>query len=302
MIHEPTVLVLGAGASMDFQYPSGFGLKRRVLDVLGPQQPIRALVQACGFDQLSIQNFRTALAHSGALSVDTFLEHQSQYLALGKAAIAAALIPLENADNLFPPSSSPTWLELLLQRLHGPLDSWNNNQLSVVTFNYDRVIEQFFSQALMSRYRISLQKAAALLQETVSIVHVHGSLGALPHFNTLLSRPYSPQLSTPIIQEAASGIMIVHEGTSGSPEFEKAKELIRKSVHVVFIGFGYNPTNLERLDIRRLGQNLRLMGTSVGMTPIECVVAKEAVGVPINIDTDGFSPVEFLRNYRILGL
>ena len=38
--------------------------------------------------------------------------------------------------------------------------------------------------------------------------------------------------------------MIVHEGTSGSPEFEKAKELIRKAVRVVFIGFGYNPTNI----------------------------------------------------------
>ena len=145
---------------MDFQYPSGFGLKRRVLDALGPQHPIRALVQACEFDQLSIQNFRTALAHSGALSVGTFLEHQSQYLPLGKAAIAAALIPLENPENLFPVQSSPTWLELMLQRLHGPLQDWNSNQLSIVTFNYDRVIEQFFSQALMSRYGISLQKAA----------------------------------------------------------------------------------------------------------------------------------------------
>ena len=300
MIQERTALVLGAGASIDFGYPSGWNLVLQVQQALRTA-PVANHLGAAGFDSLDRAAFADALRDSAAMSVDAFLEHRAGLVPLGKHAMAAVLVMKETPQTLFS-QSAPTWLHLLVDRLGASLDEWRGNQLSIITFNYDRVIEQFLSQAVANRLGLKLDKAAELVQSTIPIVHVHGSLGALPHFDGENARAYNPNVSSGIIRKAAEGIKIIHEGVPTSPEFQKAKELLVASSSVVFMGFGYNPTNLHRLGIPSLPSHIRVWGTSVGMTPMQREVASERSGRRISIDVNGDLPVDYMLNNRILGV
>jgi len=101
MIENKTVLVLGAGASVPFGFPTGQGLKDQVCaQTLQYPEKIQ-LLETLGFDKNKIARFRTALENSGRSSVDAFLEYREDFLDIGKTAISATLLPFEKTTGLF---------------------------------------------------------------------------------------------------------------------------------------------------------------------------------------------------------
>lgn len=96
MIEVPTTLVLGAGASMDFGFPSG---QRLLLDVVSalasPTSGLSQVLGQIGIEQSVTAEFREALILSRPPSVDVLLETREEFLKVGKASIAASLIPHE---------------------------------------------------------------------------------------------------------------------------------------------------------------------------------------------------------------
>jgi len=52
-------------------------------------------------------------------------------------------------------------------------------------------------------------------------------------------------------------------------EFMKAHQLIREAEQVIFLGFGYDRTNLERLDIDFSNSGVRFLGTGLNFTQLE---------------------------------
>lgn len=109
MIKINTVFILGAGASRPFEFPTGPELVERVIKSL-QESGIGRADKPSAFDHLhdlgievdEIRRFQRHLRLSGAMSVDVFLEHRREFLEIGKAAIAANLIPFEKSILLFP--------------------------------------------------------------------------------------------------------------------------------------------------------------------------------------------------------
>lgn len=142
MITKTTVLILGAGASIDYGFPLGRGLRDLVCRVPGTAGA--SAITDAGYDPEELNEFVDILRHSGYTSVDWFLEDRPEFISIGKAAIAAALIPFENPDRLFPPDAPANhWYELLLNTMDSPRGSFTENRLSIVTFNYDRSLEYY---------------------------------------------------------------------------------------------------------------------------------------------------------------
>jgi hypothetical protein len=82
-----------------------------------------------GFPSRDIERFNSALG-SGAPSVDLFLENRSEFESVGKAAIAATLMPHEH-ENALKPEDQPRWYETLFALMaDGPFE---DNLLCVVT-------------------------------------------------------------------------------------------------------------------------------------------------------------------------
>ena len=84
-----------------------------------------------------------------------------------------------------------------------------------------------------------------------------------------MGRPFSSENEPRALQIAAEGIKIVHEDISDGrdKDFERAKALMHEAEQVRFLGFGYNATNILRLEISKLPR--QAVGTAMGLTKHE---------------------------------
>lgn len=239
-IRQPTVFILGAGASVDFRFPLGVQLRNRVCEFC-VERP--NLLSDLGVPDDQVQHFRNELRYSGHRSVDVFIEHNPEFMNVGKACIAGALLPFENEDWLFPPgASSPNWYEYLANEMGAGTDRWFENKLSVVTFNYDRSFEHYFTRVIAQRRRLNLERAHEEFQACVRVVHVHGSLG---DYSRDLS--YGGPMNATALAAAAGRLLVVSEVADTLPTFDQASELLSSAKRILFFGFGFHPDNVRRL-------------------------------------------------------
>lgn len=177
MIQKRTVLILGAGASAPYGFPLGQGLLNDICNTLFNKEDMKKLFWEMGFDEEIRNEFIQALRFSGRTSVDAFLEHRKEFLDVGKAAIAAALIPFERHESLFPEDLK--WYQYLFMKLNTSFEEFDLNLISIITFNYDRLIEHYLFTALKNSYGQSDERCAEKLSN-IPIIHLYGRLGYLP--------------------------------------------------------------------------------------------------------------------------
>ncbi len=305
MIKRRTVLILGAGASAPFGFPSGRKLRDDIVAGLSKEiaQPFQ-LLTAAGFDAHHVVSFRDALRRSGQPSVDVFLEYRPEFIQVGKLAMAASLIPYEDDAKLW--GGDDNWYEHLWKHL-GPslMDDVAQSQLSVITFNYDRSLEHFIFSALRNAYNIDTDDAARYLREVIRIVHVHGTLGELPFADAGrgISRAYHPGDPSNLKDAAvaaAKTIKIVHEGARDDAEFVQARQLLTQAQMVCFLGFGYLKANVERLEIVNLSQNVSLYGTAYLLMDGERAAASGLINNRVNLGSPNLGALAFLRQTGLL--
>jgi len=298
MITEPTALILGAGASMPYGFPSGLDLMRKILNEIRPGQSTelsQKLTDIFGIEQDDIDYLYESLSRSGKLSVDAFLEHQRGFLKIGQLAITLTLVQYEIEDRLFAPKmAGKSWYEYLWNKLDAPFEDFDKNKLSIITFNYDRSLEQYLITAMKNLYDKSEKQCAERLSK-IPIIHVHGKLGNLV-WQGEISRPYKPRCYRKV-EDISNQIIVIPEKEGTSSEFEEAIKLMLAAQHVYFLGFGYHPKNLERLRVaERLGAVPR--GTSVELGDAERSEIKRIWKI---ITFDDYSTnLTFLKNYAFL--
>ena len=210
-----------------------------------------------------VVSFREAFQKSGVTSIDAFLEHRKEFLDIGKIAIAENLIPFENEENLFPPQND--WYGYLLDRLNARPDEFQYNKLTVITFNYDRSLEWYLFTALQNRFGLEPNKVIELLS-FIPIIHVHGNLGNLPWINQ--GRAFTTRVAWTDVKVAREKIKIIHENIEHDHEFYLAQEAFKSAEIIIFLGFGYNRTNLKRLGLKTF-KNVRIIGSAFGLTERE---------------------------------
>jgi hypothetical protein len=267
MITLPTVLVLGAGASADYGFPLGRGLLLQVCRSLGVRHKdvgLKKTLLDLGFARGEIGAFAAELRFSMQPSVDAFLENRPEYMDVGKAAIAGCLIPCENLRRLFHRSDEKlTWYEYLLNQMRASIDEFKSNQISFVTFNYDRSLEYFFYTALESTYGMGEERAVELLS-SIPIIHVYGQLG-LPHYLSENGRTYGSEVTQETIEKCVAEIKIIPELADETEEFRQAHKLISKAKRLCFLGFGYHRTNVLRLRVNEKFPGNMLLGSAYKM-------------------------------------
>ena len=126
MIEGPTVFILGAGASEPYGFPLGRKLVDQAIALLRRTDEFRVemLTKACHCATSDLLAFASALESAASPSVDVFLENREEYLKIGKAVIAALLIPCEIENDLFTREQSPErlkgrWYDYVLNRMTG---------------------------------------------------------------------------------------------------------------------------------------------------------------------------------------
>lgn len=124
-------------------------------------------------------------------------------------------------------------------QLNTSFEHFGKNALSIVTFNYDRVVEYFFFTSLKNSYGKDDRECAAVLDK-IPIVHLHGRLGYLPWQNVnAKSRPFQPIVDGRALHISVDNLKIIHEDISGEQDqdFKTARRLLSEAQHVYLMGF-----------------------------------------------------------------
>ena len=312
-----TVLVLGAGASLPVGFPLGRELALRASTI---DRGMAELLERAGAPSDQIQEFPNVLRKAAPSSIDALLEHRTEFIPIGKLLIALHLIPYEHPDTLFSSDHPRSWYNYLYGLIaSGPAkDLFKNDQLSVITFNYDRSLEAALLQKVQYTHNLSDADAREVVRR-IPIVHVHGSLGPLPG-EAEESRAYSNAVTPATLQMAAQSITVIHEGAPQEP-LEKAHRLLRLASDVVFLGHGFLPANMQRLGLEQNCTNRHvgyqsMMLQNVGVpdraqfhgTAIDRTVSERKLGIEplfervggIRLGRNDEDALEFLRNHNEL--
>ena len=311
MITTPTVLVLGAGASYPYGFPTAKELKELICDAFSSRTEKAS--ELLGGDESKYTakqffEFREAFLRS-PLSIDAFLQRRQEFLEIGKLAIAYCLIPFEDEANLYRRDRDlrrGNWYDYLAGKLDSPFEEFGDNKLSIITFNYDRSLEYYLLNSLIHSHGKKRDECANALAQ-IPIVHVYGQLGERP-YPQHGSQMYRPdQVVHPrYVETAAAGIRLYHEEAEAAST--NARELLSRAKRICFLGFSYNPFNVARLDIGgSLDLTTTVLGTTRGLIGMEIQDAKnrlsEALGGNISLSgTVSFEDnLAILREHMFLG-
>lgn len=306
MIRRETVLVLGAGASKPFRYPTGAELRTILCQEVG--QPGRHLTQVLlsgGWSVTDQQVFNMQFERSGFYSIDRFLAMRPEFMEVGQIAVAAAISACEDEANLYRTdqgsrgwkSGTSDWYAYLWSTLttgaRTAEEVVSQNKLAVITFNYDRSLERFLYNAFCASYGLDLAVAADLVRR-ITIHHVYGCLAAAgKEFDVLTTDVDFNELKA----RAAQIKIMPHERPE---EDEQCVSLLKAAQQVFFLGFGFDEMNCARLGIRKAhepGAVKSIYGTCLSMTDNEREIASDLIRGAREPKLHDIDCLQLLRNY-----
>ena len=289
MLKDGTVFILGAGASKEYGFPVGKEYRLTVIDALmnNSTDEYKALVAMdCQTTQMS--KCGTCFRSSGVDSIDRWLERQKNehFQHVGKAAIATVLCKRENESKFFMLEKPVEggWYQVLynaMLRDAMDLDRFADNPLCVITFNYDRSLEQFLYTRLANTFPDAEKAAVTRAVEGFTIIHMYGSLGRLPwqSGNRDTTSYDSSNLAPNKLTIAMQAITLVGE-TQGSDD---STSVLLDAKKLCFLGFGFDTTNLQRLFFHykenHEGEWPQIYGTTLGLTSQRLSEIQWVIGV-----------------------
>jgi hypothetical protein len=293
VIETKTVFVLGAGASEPYGLPLGSALYERVIRDFSTNSQIRSeFSNTTPFNQRHVDDFIKALKFSGLTSVDAFLEKREEFVDIGKAIMAIELLKCENHEALW--VAEENWLQYLYARLTTKtLEEFKSNAVAFITYNYDRTLENFLHTSLMNSYGKDEEECKVALSR-IGIIHLHGRLGYLPWQGDKNVIPFAQNAMTPqIIEMCQREIRIVHENIEDrNVEFNVARRLLSDARRIFFLGFGYAPQNVDRLNFAEIKPTVA-EGTALGLTSRERGIIGE--GLKGKVTLQDMNCLTFLR-------
>jgi len=300
VIRQPTVFILGAGASVEYGLPLGDRLIKDAADGLSETGFLCSPLLAAGYERAALDEFAQKLIGSRLTSIDAFLENNDErYQSIGKATIATTIL-LREKDALARLSENrvaDNWLQYLwnVMRASTAADSFAGNAVTFVTFNYDRLVEYYFTEVLKNAFSLSGSEAEDLRERTFKVIHLHGAVSGF------LFGAFPERLYGEMIAELAGGIRIIHDGVPANDSaFSSAYAALRSASQVCMLGFGYHPDNVKRLSLKEHVESRGLSGTTYGMRKAEVAMAKKAIDRGFTSGQPDEKCERFLREHVIL--
>lgn len=281
------VFVIGAGASHEVGLPLGSELKKKIAVSLDHQYEFGQLKRGSGSLLINsayqhiIQKANNGLmgdispyVYAGwavrdgmhqAMSIDNYLDaHKDNQLMIECAKLAIAQIilesernsqlflnPLEQKNKLNFQELETTWyghfFKVLVEGCQVDKMAERLASVAIVTFNYDRCIEQFLHEALMNYFHINSEDASELMTE-LKIFHPYGYLGKLKWPSVFPDVNFGGEIHAHQLVTISKQIKTFTEGTDlVSSEIVDIRSCIEQAEKIAFLGFAYSSQNLDLL-------------------------------------------------------
>lgn len=353
MFQEETVFILGAGSNLDYGFVTGAGLKARIKACLNGDVDTHGQLTGSEFF-LNVARSGIAFAANDALelsrtirrgidgkdSIDDYLhahEKDEPLKALGKFAIVHCILEMEKHSQLAvdPGILSRKEVELpwgtydLLWRVltkgvtRDGLDRLADRKftpVTLITFNYDRSLEQFLFCKFVATYRLSIHEALQLVR-SFNIFHAYGSVGkwvyshcgygddGIPYGAKVMSDSNLPLFgeyktsptddATPLLKKLSTSVSTYME-EANPHTVAHIKAAMHDADQIYFLGMGYHEQNMRLLLPRSLTAHT-IAGTGKGLSDARCRRVSRALADMCSPDDDMFSPdepVDFIKAGR----
>lgn len=270
MIEKNLVFITGAGASIDFGFPTGIDLIRMIVEF--KWESVENASSGLKIDEQYFIDFTNKLKFSNTPSIDIFLANNSEYADLAKMIIAKIISASEKVSGvkLF----ENGWLKYLwFKMVEGcrNFEDFKNNKVKFVTFNYDRSLEFFFIFSVANFFKKEDNNLFwnKDIFKTVPVYHVFGKIGNLKWENSEKYRTMDNQLGTyKSWFELGSELNTIYEAEKS--ELQKTIiKTISEADEIHFLGFGYNSFNLNFLELDSWETNQYISGTRYHLSNAE---------------------------------
>ena len=301
MIRSKTTLIVGAGASSELGLPNGvellsrvaqgfdfsrFGTELQTKDSVILGQYLGKLGTRLGKNEAAIREAaeRIRIACKLCSSIDSLIEQYGDdqlIAASGKLAIVHFICQAEARSVLrltprlagdLPVQGADNWLFQLAQLVTSGVSKSRIAQcfddLTIISFNYDRSIEHFMPHALVMAYGMELGEAQKLVGSKLRVIHPYGSVGRLPwqvgdtpdvEWGT--EQPWN-------IHNLAMGIRTASEVQRDQNTLRTIRAAVSGAKRIVFLGFGFQPQNVELLMDYGLSHDPDVMASVWDQTPL----------------------------------
>lgn len=276
---KKTTLILGAGASTSYGFPTGFELTQKILKLEENKELLNYFSgQSSGLVNQFFQFFRK----STATSIDSFVAKNPKYMEVARTAIAMVLMEMEDREVFFNHTINDHWYRYLVNKLcPDSWDAFDPSRLRIVTFNYDVSLEFFLVTAVSHMYG----KGAADVTEKLTkleIVHVYGRLDRpLDTYGQIKTDIRTDDSNVEVtmhdVRNASRGIQLMVEGRKDDDHLKKIQNIIHSSDQIGVLGFGFDFVNVDRIfggiPFSTLENGKRVVATVKGMTEAESKIA-----------------------------
>jgi len=295
-----TVFVVGAGGSRELGLPMGAELAADIAkrvkftfpDGYNPEGGDKNIYWAVqSVLERNGQRDPNPLFHAGqaisramsqAISIDNFLHthaHDKNIALMGKLGIAAAILDAERRSRIFfhkqedgrdqidfahvPDSWHLVFVKMLLEQSIRKDISAVFDNVSIITFNYDRCIEKYIIGSLQNYLGLNTMEAEMLMSK-LEIVHPYGQVGQL---GTSSERgvAFGERLDVLDLPSVAAQIRTFTEGVENENLLLRMRRLLAEAEVVVYLGFSFGDMNMELMSLEQAGERV-VYGTSLGVS------------------------------------
>lgn len=266
MISDKTVLILGAGSSVPYGYPTMNKLRSDIIDNF---RNYYTKLYLQDYDEYQRENELGALhqfvdrfeGSTGMIDEFLSLDQNQDVVDLGKLAIVCSLSEFEKKSEFREKAIdtnsdwySSFYLQLYRNLPRGDQYKFWQYDFSVITFNYDRSFEYFIYDSLTKAFKGKTEKIIEGLNK-IKVIHVYGRMAKFiwqaqtSNENVSVSIPYREIISSERHERCALNIDIMYNSRLNNPRMEMIREIISNAKRLLFVGFGFDKFNLETIGI-----------------------------------------------------
>ena len=271
MINENCVLILGAGASAPYGFPTGKGLKSMIcnnFDRIWEKFMWDKSSTPISDDYLReqkemVRKFVIDFKKFDHDSIDLFLDIFKEHSDIGKKAIYLTILQAETLNKNR--SKVQDWYTELFRLMIGTSGNYfkiSENNVTIVTFNYDRSLENYFYNTFMDFTNSIGTKEKIEELKNIEIYHVYGKLADLPWESDNNSLDYGKDISMIQLNERKDNIKTIYERKENIKALESIVSSIQLAYKIYYLGFGFARENVEILSLNTRARSDQLIYVS----------------------------------------
>lgn len=274
------VLILGAGSSRSYGFPTGDELLNIIIN--GEKYVGRDLIdsyeqaevderysfnryyKSCidyykkkySFDDIS---FRKSLKLSGTKTIDTFLSNSKNHddISFGKFAISSIISFYENLSQM-QKFSNDNWIDYFFnQRISYQLETFLKNPPQIISFNYDTFLKNKLIKHLEKEH--NFKNAAKFILDKDFITHVYGNLNSssYPDYSfkeeekvkdeSLAVIKVVTNINYEKIESDSINIDFIRASATENAKINKIRRILKDADNIYILGYGFDKFNNQIL-------------------------------------------------------